>query len=57
MQPAADKLFKEKKIDLLVETFKDSPKGDIEKLKAMTAAERENVLQGIRLRNAVRNWT
>ena len=41
VQPAADKLFKEKKIDLLVETFKDSPKGDIEKLKAMTAAERE----------------
>jgi S1-C subfamily serine protease len=42
VQPAAEKLFKEKKIDLLVETYKISPKGDVAKLKAMSAAERES---------------
>jgi hypothetical protein len=41
VQPAADRLFKEKGIDLLVETYENSPKGEISKLKAMTATERE----------------
>ena len=41
VQPAADKLLKEKDFDLLVETYTRSPKGDIDKLKAMKAADRE----------------
>jgi len=38
---AAERLLKEKKTDLLVETFETPPKGDADKLKAMTAAEKE----------------
>ena len=41
VQPAAEKLLKEKGIDLLVETFATSPKGDVDKLKALSAADRE----------------
>jgi S1-C subfamily serine protease len=41
VQPAAEKMLKEKNMDLLVETFAVTPKGDADKLKAMTAAERE----------------
>jgi len=41
VQPAADKLLKEKDFDILVETFTKSPKGDVDKLKAMKAADRE----------------
>jgi S1-C subfamily serine protease len=39
--PAAAKLLKEKDIDLLVETFAVSPKMEPEKVKAMSAADRE----------------
>ncbi len=41
VSPAADKLHKEKSLDLLIETFAVPPKGDVEKLKAMTGNERE----------------
>jgi hypothetical protein len=45
VQPAAEKLLKEKGLDLLIETFATAPKGDADKLKAMTPAEREKVFQ------------
>jgi len=41
VQPAAERLLKEKNIDLLVETFAVTPKGEVEKLRAMSAADRE----------------
>jgi hypothetical protein len=40
-QAAAERLSKEKKTDLLVETFETPPKAEADKLKAMSAAERE----------------
>ena len=40
-QATAERLFREKKTDLLVETFETPPKGDAEKLKAGTPADRE----------------
>lgn len=39
--PAAEKLLKEKNVDLLIETFTTPPKSDAEKLKAMSADDRE----------------
>ncbi len=39
--PAAEKLFKQKSLDFVVETYMTPPKGDAEKLKAMTPAERD----------------
>ena len=42
VRPAAEKLYKEKKLDLLVETYETSPKGEVAKLKAMSAAERND---------------
>ncbi|HEV3438502.1 MAG TPA: serine protease, partial [Gemmata sp.] len=41
VQPAAEKLLKDKDMDLLIETFATPPKLDEDKVKAMTAAERE----------------
>jgi hypothetical protein len=41
VQPAADKLLKEKNLDLLIEARGTLPKEDVEKFKAMTGAERE----------------
>src|SRR5262249_7120451 len=41
VQAAADKLLKEKDIDFLVETVPTPPKADAEKVKAMSAEERE----------------
>ncbi len=41
VQPAAEKLLKEKDIDLLIETFATPPKLDEDKVKAMTVTERE----------------
>jgi hypothetical protein len=41
VQPAADKLLKEKNVDLLIETLPTPPKADVEKVKAMTKEERE----------------
>src|SRR5205085_1245283 len=46
-QAAAERLFKEKKTDLLIETFEAPPKGDPDKLKAMTAAEREKFFKDL----------
>jgi hypothetical protein len=40
-QAAADRLFKEKQTDFVVETFDTPPKGDAEKVKAMSAAEKQ----------------
>jgi hypothetical protein len=40
-QAAADRLAKEKHTDLLIETFQTPPKGEADKLKGMTAADRE----------------
>jgi hypothetical protein len=41
VQPAADKLLKEKNIDLLIETLPAPPKADPDKLKQMTPEDRE----------------
>jgi hypothetical protein len=41
VQPAAEKLLKEKNIDLLIETLPTPPKADAEKVKAMTPGDRE----------------
>ena len=41
VQPATDRLFKEKDFDLVVETYARSPKGDVAKLAAMKPAERD----------------
>ncbi len=41
VQPTADRLLKEKNVDLIIETFNVTPKGDAEKLKAMSAEDRE----------------
>jgi hypothetical protein len=38
---AADKLLKEKGLDLVIETYPAPPKGDAEKVRAMSAADRE----------------
>ncbi|MBA4062850.1 MAG: hypothetical protein C0501_03925 [Isosphaera sp.] len=38
---AADRLLKEKGLDLVIETYPTPPKGDAEKVRAMTAADRE----------------
>jgi hypothetical protein len=43
VQPAAEKLLKEKGIDLLVEAYTVAPKMDAAKLKAMTPEERDKV--------------
>jgi hypothetical protein len=43
VRPAAEKLLKEKGIDLLVEAYTVAPKMDAAKLKAMTPEEREKV--------------
>jgi S1-C subfamily serine protease len=40
VQPAADRLYKEKDFDLVIETFARSPKGDVAKIAAMKAADR-----------------
>jgi hypothetical protein len=45
VQPAADKLLKEKGLDLLIETFDTLPNQDAAKLKAMSAADRTKVLK------------
>lgn len=42
---AADKLFKEKKVDFVVETVETPPKGDAEKVRAMSPADREKVFK------------
>jgi hypothetical protein len=47
VQPTAEKLFKEKKIDLLVETYKTTPKGDVAKIKGMSADERESFFKDL----------
>jgi S1-C subfamily serine protease len=47
--PAAELLFKEKKIDLMVETFATPPKGDAEKVRAMSAMDREKFFREIAL--------
>ncbi|MBX9581663.1 MAG: serine protease [Gemmataceae bacterium] len=39
--PAAERLLKERKVDLVVETVEAPPKDDTEKVKEMTGAERE----------------
>lgn len=41
VQPAADRMFKEKGIDLQIETFDAPPKGTAEKVKAMSADQKE----------------
>jgi S1-C subfamily serine protease len=41
VQPAADKLLKDKNVDLLIETLPTPPKADAEKVKAMTKEDRE----------------
>lgn len=45
--PAAEKLFKEKGIDFVVETVAAPPKGDPEKLAAMRPAERETFFKNL----------
>ncbi|MDB5313882.1 MAG: hhoA 2 [Gemmataceae bacterium] len=47
VQTAADRLFKEKNTDLLIETFDTPPKGDVDKVKAMSAADREKFFREI----------
>jgi len=47
VQPVAERLFKEKQIDLLVETYKMTPKGDVAKIKEMSAAERESFFKDL----------
>lgn len=42
VQPVAEKLLKDKDLDLLIETVPTPPKSTVEKVKAMTAADREN---------------
>ena len=49
VQPAADRLFKEKKTDLLIETFEAPPKGDADKVRVMSPAEREKFFREIAL--------
>lgn len=44
--PAADKLFKEKGIDLVVETIESPPKVDADKIMAMKPVEREKFFKG-----------
>jgi S1-C subfamily serine protease len=46
-QATAERLFKEKKTDLLIETYETPPKGDAEKVKGMAAAEREKFFKGL----------
>jgi hypothetical protein len=43
----AERLYNEKKTDLLIETFDTPPKGDAAKLKEMTAAEREKFFKAL----------
>jgi hypothetical protein len=45
VQPAAEKLLKEKGLDLQIETYAAPPKGDADKVAAMSAAEREKFFQ------------
>lgn len=45
VQPAADKLLKEKGLDLLIETFDTIPDQDAAKLKALSAADRTKVFK------------
>jgi S1-C subfamily serine protease len=45
--PAAERLLKEAKTDLLIETFETPPKGDADKVKAMSASEREKFFREI----------
>jgi hypothetical protein len=45
VQPAADKLLKEKGLDLLIETFETIPNNDAAKLKAMSAVDRTKVIK------------
>jgi hypothetical protein len=40
-QAAADRLFKEQNTDFVIETYDAPPKGDVEKIKAMPAAEKQ----------------
>lgn len=47
VQPVADRLFKEKKTDFAVETMLKPPKSTPEKVKAMTAAEKEKFFHEI----------
>ena len=44
---SAETLFKEKKTDLMVETFAVPPKSDVEKVRAMTPADREKFFREI----------
>ncbi len=41
LQPVADRLFKEKGTDFVIDTMEKPPKGDLEKIKTMTADEKE----------------
>ncbi|HXD87448.1 MAG TPA: serine protease [Urbifossiella sp.] len=47
VQPVADRLFKEKKTDFAIETMLKPPKSTPEKVKAMTAAEKEKFFHSI----------
>lgn len=47
VQSAAEKLLKEKNLDLLIETYETPPKGDAEKVRAMSAADREKFFRGV----------
>ena len=47
VQPAAERLLKEKNVDFLIETFDTPPKGDAEKVKAMSAADREKFFRDL----------
>jgi S1-C subfamily serine protease len=46
-QATAERLFREKKTDLLVETFETPPQGDAEKVKEMALAEREKFFKSL----------
>src|SRR5205823_2540233 len=47
VQPAAERLLKEKNIDLLVETYAVTPKGDPDKLRAMSKDDREKFFRAL----------
>ena len=48
-QDASERLFKEKKLDYVVETLPAPPKGDVEKVKAMSGTERLKFFREITL--------
>lgn len=47
VQPAADRLFKEKQTDFLIETFEKPPKGEFERTSKMTGEEKEKFFREI----------